>query len=440
MTDQTSDSPKDTQTSSKTIRVVIVVLVVLGFIWGEWSPVVPSYRGKATIRVSQRMDANILVSSEQNSGSDYYSRRLNTIVASLANTELMKQVITDHDLLNNETFAGPDASAASLDSLSRGLVWRTSASLREGSDLIDVSVVSKDQDLAMNLVNWVCQGFIRQHATQRLNRNHFANQVLKDETERLKLKLRNAEVALIDFRRTSKLLVSLEERQSIVGSRIASLHQSRNNADWELARVEADLALLSTFGDEPTVAQFDRVESIRNSEEVNRYRNMLAEVELKADESSLLYDESHPIVVSKTATLKRVEARLFESMKKRADRLEADYLRMRKERDLISEQLSMAEQESLTVSEDAVEYNMLEREVEGTKVLYSAVLDRTKEIDRSTGLAEEVINIVESAADAGLSSPSRSLQILKGGLIGLVVALTGVYLFDNPPYRLKRKN
>jgi len=239
MADQSNDSRKQTQPSPRTIRVVVVVLVVLGFIWNGKHPVVPMYRGTATIQVSQRMNGNLLGTGDQNSDSDYYLRKLKTIVASLVNTDLMNQVITDHDLLNNEAFAGRDADSASLSVLARKLVRKTRARLRDGTELIDVSIVDVDLELARNLVNWVSVGFIKQHATRSLNRNHHANEVLTNEAQRLKIKLRNAEVALIDFRRTSKLFVSLEERQSMVGSRVASLSQSQAIFDRDLARLKA---------------------------------------------------------------------------------------------------------------------------------------------------------------------------------------------------------
>jgi uncharacterized protein involved in exopolysaccharide biosynthesis len=440
MANQSNDSPMKTQISPLFIRSAIVILVVLVFIWNERHPVVPVYRANATIQVTQRMDRNLLHSDVQNSEPDYYLRRLNTIVGTLANTDLMKQVITDNDLLNNETFAGRDASSASLGILARSLVGRTSATLREGTELIDVRIVDGDRELASNLVNLISLGFIKQHGNRKLNVNRYANSVLTNEAERLKIKLRNAEVALIDFRRSSGLVVSLEERQSIVGSRVASLHQLKDNSDREVARLKADLDLLRVFGDEPSVAQFEQIPSVWNSGEVNRYRNMLAEVEMKADESSLQYDESHPVVVGNLATLKRVKARLFESMKERANRLDADYMRTRRERDVLSEQLKMAEQESLTLSENAVEYNVLEREVAGTKTLYVSVLERIREIDLTTGLMEEVITVIEPASSAADISSRGSSRFWGSGLTGLVLALAGIFIFDHLLPRLKPKS
>ncbi|MBT5709175.1 MAG: hypothetical protein HOI66_22875, partial [Verrucomicrobia bacterium] len=76
-----------------TIRVLIVALVVVGFLARERNRrIVEVYRATATIQVSQTMDANILESGDQNSDSDHYLRKLNTIEASLVNTDLMRQV------------------------------------------------------------------------------------------------------------------------------------------------------------------------------------------------------------------------------------------------------------------------------------------------------------------------------------------------------------
>jgi len=263
MADHPSDSTKQTQLSPRTIRILIVALVVVGCLAKEKSRnIVETYRGTTTIQVLQRMDGSFFGPNGQPSVPDYYQRKLNTIAATLANMDLMKQVIKDHDLLNNETFAGRDASSEDLGMLARRLVNRTTATLREDTELIDVSFRSVDRELARNLVNWIALGFVKQHSNQRLNMNRKANELLTNEAERLKVLLRNAEVALIDFRRTSKLVVSLEERQSIVASRVASLNQSKDSLDLEVARLEADLALVKTFGDEPSASQFEHVPSI----------------------------------------------------------------------------------------------------------------------------------------------------------------------------------
>lgn len=448
MADQSIDSPKQTRISPRNIRILIVALVVAGFLVKEKTRnIVEHYRGTATIQVSLGMNGDILDSGigirdagDQNSDIGSYPRRLNTIVHSLANTDLMKQVIVDHDLLNNEAFAGRDASSASLEFLARNLAARTRASLREGTELIDVSISDTDRGLARNLVNWIAEGVVKQRANRRLNTHRYATGVLTNEAERLKIKLRNAEVALIDFRRTSKLVVSLEDRHSILSSRIVSLNQSQEGVDAVLARLEADMQLVKSFGDEPTASQFEQVRSIWDSEEVQRNRNLLHEVDMKLEEAMLKYSESHPALTSAKTKLKRLEDRIFESMKKQASGLEADYRKLKVERDTINEQLIRAENESLRLSEIAVEYNVLEREVEGTKALYFSVLDRIKEIDLTAGLADEVITIIEPASFVSPTSGRESSRLWQSGLIGLVLALTGVYLFDNPPYRLKRKN
>jgi polysaccharide biosynthesis transport protein len=422
-----------------TIRVLIVALVVVGFLARERNRrIVEVYRATATIQVSQTMDANILESGDQNSDSDHYLRKLNTIEASLVNTDLMRQVITSNDLLNNSAFAGSGAESASLEHLARMLVSRTRANLREGTKLIDITVTNRDRDLATSLANWVSYGFVKQYSMRRLTMNRIANEALTNEAERLKIKLRNSEVALIDFRRSSKLYVSLEQRQSIVESRIASLSQSQDILERNYTRLKTDLSLVESFGDEPSGSQFEQVPSIWNSEEVRRYREMLLEEEMKLGEFSLRHKATHPVVAGGKKMLKRVEALLFESMKKRGNRLDADYQRLGIEREVAVRQLIQAEQESLTLSENAVEYNVLEREVKGNQALYSSVLDRIKEIDLTAGLMEEVITITQPATVANNISPPRNLWA--SAFTGLVLALLGVFLFGYFPFRLKGKS
>merc|ERR1711916_164344 len=91
--------------------------------------------------------------------------------ATMVNTDLMRQVIRDNDLINVEEFAGKDADSASLDTLAKRLKGATSARLRDETRLIDITVKHGNAKLAVKLVNWIAKGYIDQHRNRRLEGN-----------------------------------------------------------------------------------------------------------------------------------------------------------------------------------------------------------------------------------------------------------------------------
>ena len=390
--------------------------------------IVPSYRAKATIQVDYQQSSLLsdIEAVDTQDFSDYDV--LNTIVATMNNTELMKLVITEQDLLNNETFAGKDAGSGSLEELARKLVRKTKATLRDETRLIDLTVDDGDPTLARQLVNWIAHGYITQHSNRRLNSNKFANEVLTNEAERLELKLRNAEVALIDFRRNSNLVVSLEERQGFVQARITGLNTQLDDIKAQISKVNTDLELIKSFGDNPSEVELRQVPSINSNELVSERYGLLMKTRLRVAELARRYKEKHPTLIKEKKDLKYAE-QAFESLIRTIPiSIDAEHRRLGIERDGLVNQVAEAEGESLSLSESAVEYNVLEREVEGTKNLYSSVQDRIKEIDLTTGLHDQVISVVEPASSASDTSPSGDSAILMGAMMGLALGVGIIYL------------
>jgi len=207
--------------------------------------------------------------------------------------------------------------------------------------------------------------------------------------------------------------------------------------DRNLARVEGNLALVASFGTKPSAAQWEQLSELWNSDEVQPYREMLPKIGMRMELLSLEHGASHPELEIERAMLRRVEGRIVDAMKRMVNRFPTDVNRLKMQRNGLQERLVTAEEESLRLSTYAVEYNVLEREVEGTKTLYVSVLNRNKKIDLPAGLMDTIVTIIEPASRAFDISPPRNL--LASALTGLVLALVGVFMFDHFPFWSKTK-
>jgi polysaccharide biosynthesis transport protein len=438
MVDDQKSAPDRRKKSRMVFRCRIVLFVVLMFVGYEFRRDFPTlYQGQATIQMAQSMETFSPDIESVGYGGDSapHSLMLNFLAESLESRRLMMRVIADHDLLNNESFAGRDATVASFEQLSWDLRGRVKARIRPDTELIDVSVTHWDPGLARDLANWVAEGFVEQSMDRRLNTNRIATGALTNEFERLKIKLRQAEVALLDFRRTSGLILSLEERHSILVTRIRFVRAELDRVGRSLARVEDNRALVASFGAEPSVAQWEQLPELWDSEVVQVYRKMLPKIEMKMELLTLEHGNSHPEVEIEREMLTRVEDRIADAMRRISNRFPAEVNRLKLLRSRLQEQLVAVEEESLRLAEDAVEYNVLAREVEATKTLCTSVIDRIKEIDLTIGLKDSVVILVERAYAARDISPRRNLLV--SALTGLVLALVGLFSFDRILFKWK---
>ena len=408
--------------------ILLTAAISTGVAFKKAQEVEPYYRATATIQVDYQQ-SSVLDDIEQVGTQDLSDYDvLNTIVETIANTKLMREVIRDHDLINREEFAGENAGSGSIDDLARNLAGRTSAKLREETRLIDLSISDSDKTLARELINWIAAGYIKQHANRRVAASQVANNVLTGEAERLKLKLRNAEEALINFRKTSKLVVSLDDRTALLAETISKRSDALDVLEGEIALLKADLARIAEFGDEPTYDQLRTITSISSNKLIqDRYAELQSQEGLV---NSLMtrYKEKHPKVVLEKRNLDDMRSAFENALYDSPFLLEAKLGQLESQKTNLSHQLQAAEEESLQLSTHAVEYNVLQREVDATKTLYESVLNRIKEIDLTSGLDDEVISIVEEAEGAINIAGSADSTVTIGLLFGIAIGMGIIYL------------
>ena len=403
----------------------VVVLGVLGVVFETQRPNPPHYRAQATILVdSQAFDHRWIPSVEGLSSEA--SLDLSTLVDTIPNTKLMRQVIKNHDLLNRPAFAGENASSASLDILARRLAARTSARTREGTRLIEISITDRDRNLAVDLVNWIAAGVIKQHAHRGLAGNQVALSVLTNEAKRLKLTLRNAEEALIEFRKTSKLVLPLEQKQALLEKTVADLYRQRAQLAVPMRQLERDLRRIHDWGDLATEDQLRSMPSLSYLKDVERLRTLLDEHE---EDLLLAGEDLEKLPADYKDVSRALKGRFNRALKDAPFQLEAELSRLQSEHTSIQSAIMNAEDEILDLSVHGVEYDVLADDVEATKSLYTSVRQRIREIELAAGWAREVISIVQEAESAiHVSRPSAPL---KWALIGCLLGIACVFVFNS---------
>ena len=407
--------------------ILLTAAISIAIAWNDAQDIKPRYRASATIKVDYEQASVVDIEGVDSQDLSEYDV-LNTIVETIVNTELMLQVIRDHDLLNNERFAGKNAGSASLNRLAQNLKGRVTCRLRTETRLIDIYVTHSERDLARDLVNHVAKGYVKQHANNRLNINRDANRALEDRSEQLKLSLKKAETALIDFRRNSNLVVSLDERKALVDTRIGDLNQELNTYEVKLARLGTDIEMINGFGPQPSTAQLWQIPSIEQSKLINnQHKNYLDQ---KAIVSALQhrYKELHPKRQTEERRFAEIEQSFKEAVEAMPATLKAQYARYKLEKSHAEQQVIEAEAESLKLSTRGVEYNVLDREVKQIQGLYESVMQRMREIDLTARLQDEVISVVEISDGAYNVAQDGTSIILLGLGFGIALGMGIIYL------------
>lgn len=355
---------------------------------------------------------------------------INTIVETLNSFPMADRVSKRLELASDPAFI----SASGWDTAKDGELTPSSAagllpemvqsSYREMTRLIDIISRTPDPQLSVKLANGYADEYLRMLLEQTSEATKSASQFLVEEAARLGAKMRLAEEAMQSFRereRAASLETMLKEGQMIVDQTTLEIQQMEaflRQLDTDLAAVvgyggdTAALLLLPSVGSDPRVATMNlQVEAL----------------ERELDEMSRRYREGHP---AHTGTKTRLEV-----LKGNLSGLVADVIgQLEARRTLAAQQLETlrgkretADKRLLEITGKSVEYNTLARNLESDRALYDSVLARLKEVDVTSGLTGQSINIQERALGAG-PVPSQTVKYIALGLLGGLAAGIGLAL------------
>jgi capsular exopolysaccharide synthesis family protein len=307
-----------------------------------------------------------------------------------------------------------------------------SASTRVGTRLIDITAEDSSPAIAQKLARLAVEEYIASTSDKRVEASRKAQDLLRQEADRLKAALEKSEARLQVYKEQHRA-VSLEEKQNIVVERLKELNQMVTEARAERLKIEADRAQLAQLTDQPP-ERLLILPTIASAEEVVEAQRRLSEQNSQLATLAQRYKPEHPKFIEAQSALAELTAHRDAVIRRAADltgtALEAATANEKK----LEEALRAQETIALALSQMAIPYQTLSREVESDRALFASLLARLKESDVVPGASPHAIRVVAAAPlPERPIRPSRLLVLLLalgGGLaLGLTAAL-GSHVFD----------
>jgi succinoglycan biosynthesis transport protein ExoP len=385
------------------IILIVILVLVAAFAYLIWAPKI--YESRAVIEVEQETPrVNNIQDFNADSAEDVKSPEvLKTIEQALLSETLLLQVVKVNGLDKDPSFAPPkhDGSAYLETEFAARFKRKVDVKVRRGTRLIDVVVGDTDPKRAQQLAASMIKEFVNQSFAQTLGLSETASDYLRQEADRLKAKLQNAEQAVENFREQHNA-VSLEEKQNIIVEKLKDLNLKVTEAKSERLKLEADVAIIkhgkAKTPEEllmlPSVAALPVVAGLRQ-ELADKESKFKAESQLKGLQQSLnrtLINVGNMVVKSYEAA-KNTEAKLTATLQEQ-------------------------EKAALELNKMAIPYNALVREVETDRALYESVLTRMKVTNVAKGIWENNIRVIETPFVSAKPAKPRKLLILALALTG----------------------
>lgn len=293
-----------------------------------------------------------------------------------------------------------------------------------GTSLVNINFTTADPSLSARLANAHANAYVGFGIDLRLRANEEALHFLEGKLVELKDRVEKSEAALNAYRR-DRGIISLSDKENIVVDRLADLNRRLTEAEAERIGIEAQVRLIRSV--EP-----QSLPDVLKSALVISLKTQLAQAEGEYLKLAAEFKPGYPLLDKAKVQFDNLRRRLEQEVRAQVRAMESAYAAAAtKEREL---KTRMEEQKKATLNlkDSAVEYGMLERDVNTNRQLYDAVLQRMKEMGVAAELHTSNVSVVENATVPKAPSYPRTRRNLALSLLfGLFGSLGIAFVLEH---------
>lgn len=288
--------------------------------------------------------------------------------------------------------------------------------------LIEIHFTHSNPDVAAKVVNTIAEEFVRVNLEKKTETNSTTGDFLQKRIADLQSDIRTAEERLINYAKNNQIL-TLDAGQNTVVDRLVGLNKQLLEAENERKMAEAAYRVNQEPGaaDATAAAKTEGLEA------------KLADLKQKRDQLLVDNTEEWPEVKEVEKQIAGLQKQIQEAHSK-ATSTESKLVETRYHQALDRERAlrkSFDEQRgtTLTQNEAAINYRIIQQEIETNKGLLDGLLQRSKENDVSAAGTQNNIHVVDYAPTPKFAVGPRRLQVI---VVALLLSLTfgvGLALF-----------
>ena len=292
------------------------------------------------------------------------------------------------------------------------------------TDLVTIEYVSTDRTLAAKLANAHAHGYIRLGIELRSQSNEEAENFLKERLGELKDSLEKSEIALNDYRRARGIipgLMSLDGKETVVLDRVSELSKDLTTAQVERIGLEAQMQLINS-------RKYDSMPAVMGDANVQAVQAQLNSLDADYASMGKKFKPDYPPMLQMAAKRAELESRLEAEISRVIAGIQGSYQAASDKEQKLQNEMNKERQQALGLNDAAVEYAILQREVDTNRELYESVLQRMKGIALAAESQTSNIIIVDPAETPGVpSSPKKFSMVVRNSALALVAVIGLVF-------------
>jgi succinoglycan biosynthesis transport protein ExoP len=328
---------------------------------------------------------------------------------------------------------GRDSDGVSESSISAYMGGLSIKPVQE-TNLVYIVFTTPDGELSARLANAHAHAYIRQGIELHSQANEEAQKFLEQKLVDLKEKLQKSEYALNRYRRDQGIvpgLMSLDGKETIVLDRLTELSKGLTEAQVARLEIEAKVQMIQSH-------QYDALPEVHEDKMLADLRASYNAMSTEYAGMAKQFKPDYPPLAQLEAKRAQVQRDIDEEIHRVTASIESAYQEAKGKEGKLQEEMDKSRTHALGLNDAAVEYAILQREVDTNRDLYNSVLQRMKDV----GLAAEarssnVVIVDEAQPSTSPSSPQMSKSVTTSAVLSLAGAVALAFLIEFLNNRLK---
>ncbi len=297
--------------------------------------------------------------------------------------------------------------------------------------LIDISFTHTDPEVASKVVNAIAETYVYNNLEKKGETNTATGDFLQKRIAELQQQIRTDEERLVNYAKNNQI-ISLDANQNTVVERLAGLNKQLLEAENERILAESQYDAAKVPGKATALADADAKQANESESKASDLRQKRAQLLVDATEEAPEVKEIDQQIAELDRQVKEIRNRKSTTL---LTNLETQYRQTLAREQELRKSFEKQRSETLTQNEAAINYRIIQQEIETNKTLLDNLLQRSKENDVIMASKPNNISIVDYAiAPDGPIGPNRARTVfialfLSLGL-GVGLALLLEYLDD----------
>lgn len=307
----------------------------------------------------------------------------------------------------------------------------------KGSRLVDIGAYSTNPDLTAGIANTLVEVYIEQNLEAKLSASKDAGGWLAKQLNVSQKKIAESEADLQKYKEEHEI-ISLQDRQNMITQKLSELNTAVSNARIKRIAAETQYKQIQEYlnTDESTLdsVAIEKLESISlviNNPLIQRLKVELSTLEGELSELLKKFRKKHPNVIALRSQISSVQDRINAEIKRIMTSINNEYELALAQEEELKAALEEQKREALELNQKAIQYGILEREVESNKRIYNELLQRTKETSVTEQLETSNIRIIDRAVVPNYPvAPRKKLNIFLAMIVGSVMGTALAFFFE----------